>query len=336
MPITVVGEYPEIKRMRSGIFSLDYALKDKDKLGIPLRIIYELYGYPNAGKSTLAYYLAGVTGEKAIAICDLEMLDREYLISTLNQTGFDGEVHLIDHNDPKKKKLRTHDLMLQDLAIKTASNDFSSGILDSVGAVMPQQEVAGNFGEANMGRRAKLMAQYVRDVGSALRTKSTLSISVIVNHVHAIIGGRGHSTSGGEAIKYLSGVRAMVMPQEAFIDEGTGEPLGYLVKGKVEKLRFGGKGRMFNFYIVPGLGVHVGASAMFDCFRFGVAKRDARVKLGDRSIGYLKADLLKSAAAGNTRKFDVFVSAMQEFEEKNRFDIIEGAVDADKSSEAET
>jgi len=336
---TVVGKYPKLERIRSGIFSLDYALKDKDKLGIPLRVIYEIYGYTNSGKSTLSYYLSGIVGQyfnKDITICDLEMLDVDYLISATSQSGFDGEIRLVDHSDDKDKPY-THEHMLQDLAINVSKNNFGSGILDSVGAVMPLQEVAGDYGEANMGRRAKLIAQHVRDIGGALRVKKQPSIDIIINHVHAIMGGRGHTTAGGEAKTFLAGVRMMITPQEVFIDDKTEEPIGFLVKGKVEKLRFGGRGRWFNFYIVPGMGVHVGVSAMFDAFRYGVAERGARVKLGDRKIGYLKADLLKYAADGNTRKFNVFHEAMQEFEEENRFAIIEGKVEENaEPSESES
>ena len=88
MAVTVEGEYPEVSRISSGIYSLDYALSSQNNLGMPLRTIYEVFGRPGAGKSSLVYYLAGkVNPNSRIELCDLEGLDRDYVVSSLTQSG---------------------------------------------------------------------------------------------------------------------------------------------------------------------------------------------------------------------------------------------------------
>jgi hypothetical protein len=114
-------------------------------------------------------------------------------------------------------------------------------------------------------------------------------------------------------------------------DDPENRPLGFLVGGQVEKLRFGGKGRMFQFYIVPGFGVHPGVTAMFDAFAYGFAERGSRVKMNDKSFGYLKSDLLTYAAEGKSRKFTPFVDALRGYAD----DIEKGNVD-DGVSEDQT
>ncbi len=171
-----------------------------------------------------------------------------------------------------------------------------------------------------MGRRAKLVAQFARSLGANLRVKDRPSIAIIINHVHSVIGGRGHTTAGGESLKFLSASRVMIWSQEKFLqEEDSGDfPIGFLVSGKLEKLRFGGPGREFQYYIVPGYGVHAGASAMFDCFNLGLAKRDTTIKIDGKSLGYLKKDFLNYAYDGKHRKFEPFHELLQKYEDENR------------------
>ena len=314
--VTVTGTYPTLLRKKTGLFSLDYALQSKGYLGLPMRNLIELYGYVGVGKSTLAYYLAGKVSERdTISICDIEMLDREYIPYAIGASGFKGNVHLVDGVDDKQKAV-PHENMMMNMVKELAEETTGASILDSVSAIQPIAEAEGDFGEAFMGKRAKLVGQVSRALSGVLRNKERPSSAFIINHVYQILGGRGHTTAGGVLLGALAGVRLMLWTGEAFYDDKTGKPLGFLVKGKVEKLRFGGKGGEFQFYIVPGFGIHVGVSAMFDCFEFELAERGTRVKLDDRNIGYLKTDLLSYAALGKTRKFLPFIDKLNEYADK--------------------
>lgn len=311
--IQIIGRYPILERKSSGLFSLDWALSSRGNLGCPMRSIYEIYGYPNSGKSTLSYYLAGkLSPQNEISICDLENLDAEYLKSAVGASGFEGSIRIMDATD-EKNKFRSHEDMLTDMTVNLNTTS-GSAILDSVGAIQPIAEAAGDFGEAFMGKRAKLVAQVSRALSNIVRNTEEAKNAFIINHVHQIIGGRGHTTAGGVTLTYMAAVRIMIWTKEVFENEADGRPIGFLVEGKTEKLRFGGKGRTFGYYIVPGLGVHVGASAMFDCFNYGLAERGTTVKMDGKSMGYIKKEFLDYAETGKVRKFDPFIEALAKYQ----------------------
>lgn len=231
---------------------------------------------------------------------------------------------MVDVTD-EKGRIRPHERMLMDMAKDLYKEEVAAVVWDSVGATqsMVQQDVLTDpkavFGEAFMGKRAKLVGDVALTLRTAMISKETPSIAIAINHVHQVIGGRGHITPGGERLKYLSGVRLMLWSGEVFYQDDndpTSPALGFLVKGQVEKLRFGGRGRKFQFYIVPGFGVHTGVSAMFDAFDQGLAERGARVKLDGKSLGYLKKDLLEYAAEGKRRKFYPFEEVMSRYAEQ--------------------
>lgn len=312
----IVGNYPTIIRQRTGLFSLDVALAKLGDLGIPLRALVEMYGYPGVGKSTLAYYLSGVlAGKKDISLCDLEMLDTSYLPTAIG-TSYSGTIHIADVTDKKGKPI-PHEEMLMKLASDLYDPTFGVAMLDSVGGIIPIAEAKGDLGEAFMGRRAKLVAQLSRSLIANLRNKEDPAVAFIINHVYAILGaGKGHVSAGGDALKFLAQVRLMLWAREAFT-ETDGSLIGSHVRGQVEKNRYGGKGRKFSYYIIPNYGVHTGASAMFDAIDLGIAERDGsgRVRIGGKSLGYISADLLKAARDGNQRKFDVFEEEIQKYED---------------------
>jgi RecA/RadA recombinase len=289
------------------------ALSNRGDLGAPMRSIYEIYGYPNSGKSTLCYYLSGklsTTGD--IAICDLELADMNYLRSAIGMSGYKGTVHMVNM-DGDKGRPSTHESMMAGM-VEYLEGDAGAVILDSVGAIQPIAEAAGDFGEAFVGKRAKLVAQVSRAMSGALRLKKEESAAFVINHTHQIIGGRGHTTAGGETLKYMAAVRIMVWTAETIKNTDETDILGFVVKGQVEKLRFGGRGKDFGYYIVPGLGVHPGVTAMFDCFDLGLADRSGTVKIDGKSLGYLKKDFLEYALTGKNRKFEPFQELLQQYE----------------------
>jgi len=331
--VTVTGRYPTLSRVKTGLFSLDFALSHRGDLGLPLRVITEIYGYPNVGKSTLSYFLGGKIADKEITVADLEMNDSQgYMTQAVSMSGFKGNIRMIDVTD-EKGKIRTHEKMLMDMAKDLLKEEIRAIIWDSVGATqsMVQQNVLtdpkAEFGEAFMGKRAKLVGDVSLALRTALISKEIPSAALAVNHVHQVIGGRGHITPGGEQLKYLAGVRLMLWSGEVFYendDDPSSPALGFLVKGQVEKLRFGGRGRKFQFYIVPGYGVHTGVTAMFDAFdltdktkkkpiSYLKAERKGVVKLQGKSLGFLKKDLLVYAAEGKRRKFYPFEEVMKRF-----------------------
>lgn len=312
--VVITGNYPTLVRARTGLASLDLALRTRGDIGLPLRTITEIYGHPNVGKSTLAYYLAGKVAETGVVpICDLEMLDREYLSVTFSNAGFKGEVRIMDSTNDKGKPI-DHESMLMAWSAALYDEEAGAAVLDSIGGIQPLAEASGDFGEAFMGKRAKLVAQVARALTSNLRNKNRPSAAFVVNHVHGILGGRGHASAGGETLKYHAATRIMLWTEKVWtVSDDDPTPLGFQVRGTLEKFRYGPRGRKFQFYIVPDYGVHVGVSALMDCLELGLAESKTTVKLDGKSLGYIKKDFLAYALEGKTRKFEPFLEALENY-----------------------
>ena len=318
MAIKLMGEYPRIQRISSGIYSLDNALRSSSgEMGLPLRSIYEIYGWPGVGKSSLSYYLAGMTAtamnpESRIDLLDLEILDPDYVISSLEHTGFQGTLNFLGgHSADKKKKRQTHEELIQELASNLELNEVSCGVLDSIGAIVPIAEAEGEIGEANMGKRARMIHQMTRRAILNLRELLVGKNLYIVNHVQSIIGGRGHTTPGGEAIKFLGAQRIMIQ-QDEILTDSKDNAIAFISKGQVEKLRYGSKGKRFKFVVIPGYGVSRELSAVIDCVELGLAQRKTVVKLQGESMGYL-SKLVESAQGGYSKTFQPFFDALDKY-----------------------
>lgn len=328
MPATVVGQGPEASRLRIGLWSLEFAVSDLHncQLGIPERCIWEIFGPPESGKNTLAFHLSGHANRRTATgrtlYVALEGTDKAYVSNAVGN----GVVEFVDHfmKDARGNYLlkdgdklpRSHSLMLEEASSRMWDEDIAAVILDSVGRLRPPAEEKANMGESFMGKRALLLNQFLRDIESPLMDRPVPGQVFILNHVNK--GGMGMhlspgviiwTTPGGDGIKFASGVRLHIRPKEVL------EPgVAYLSHGKVEKLRYGGKGREFQFCMIAGLGVSRGLTAVLDAVALGLADRDATVKVEGKSIGRL-GQLIKYAASENEAKFEPVYQQLAKYEE---------------------
>jgi RecA/RadA recombinase len=292
--INIIGDTPKIPRIKTGLFSFDNAFKNaKGEYGFPVGTTTELSGPTFCGKSTLVFGLSGMIakdGKFNIALADFEGFDPEFLMDVLSQSGFDGSINVIQKESDEK----TLDALLEILGEK----EYGVGILDSVGAISPISEVNNDLGAANMGRRALLMSQFARKATHLLRFSNKSLF--LVNHIHPNLGSMGTSTPGGETLKYLSAVRIRMKKKEEFPDQS------YAIEGKVTKNRFGYRDRIFYIVMLSGVGIHIGLTAMYDCFVLGLAERGKVVKIDGKSFGYMK-DIFKEAHNGNNAILEPFL-----------------------------
>lgn len=272
------GAPVNINLVPTGLKSVDMALRG----GMPTGSIYEVYGFTHVGKSSFVYFLAGkVRKEDKIMLADFEHFDPEYVLSSLTMAGFDGTVVEAD--------TETGETAVADIRDSLRDPEYQSAILDSVGALVPEKELKGEVTDANMGLRARLMSRTMRYALYGL--KRNPACFFIVNHLHPIIAlGRGATTSGGVAIHNNSHVRMRLSTEKQ--DEGYN-----IVQGRVDKLRYGGKGGNFKFVVLPGIGVHPGLTAVNDCKWYDLLDGGRTIKLDGKSYGYF-SQLVKKARAG--------------------------------------
>lgn len=305
----IIGNVNSVQRIVTGLYSFDRAfINQRGDIGFPIGKGIEVYGVTNCGKSTITYGFAGMIASrlgKNIALADFEGFDPDFLTTVLKMSGFDGKLYAIQEDDDEGA--------LDTLITTLKKDDYAVGILDSIGAISPIAEAEGELGEANMGRRAFLIAQFTRKALHLMRSDEPKTIFMI-NHAYPKIGGRGKETPGVEVKKYLASMRIEV--KRRFLKNKYEEfPDGsYIIEGTVVKNRWGHKDRDFHLFVLAGYGIHIGLTAMYDAFDLGLVERGRTIKIGSTSFGSLK-DVIMKAHDGDERFFIPFVEALGEHQD---------------------
>lgn len=322
--IKIVTDFSQsISRLKvPGLYSLNYALRNRRtmELGIPLNCIIEPYGYEHVGKSTLAQYIAASLrpyNENALILnmnVDEGVPDVHYTAYIASLAGYKGTIEYINHLT-KKGKPRTHEDMLYEMVSRMDEADV--GVLDSVGAFQGTSATndKSGFGTGFTGaKRAITIGEACREILNAFRNSETDKSFIFVNHQHQAVGGRGHRTPGGQALKNAAAVRIRFWRSEHyFVDPQTRKQItGYLAEGQVEKNRYGGTGDYFQLFFLEGRGLHPGLTAMFDCKKFGLAEFGTTVKMDGESYGYINATLIKAALDGDDATFQPFIKKLED------------------------
>ncbi|MBR3323950.1 recombinase RecA [Candidatus Saccharibacteria bacterium] len=196
--IMKLGETPkmDVKLLHSGSLSLDLALGG----GWPKGRIIEIYGPESSGKTTLALHaIAEVQKEGGqAAFIDAEhALDPAYA----KKIGVDTGNLLISQPDNGEQALEICETLVR-------SNAVDLIVVDSVAALVPQAEIDGDMGDAQMGLQARLMSQAMRKL-TGIISKSRATV-IFINQIRMKIGvmfGNPETTTGGNALKFYASVR---------------------------------------------------------------------------------------------------------------------------------
>lgn len=186
----------DVELLPSGSLSLDLALGG----GYPKGRIIEIYGPESSGKTTLALH----------AIAEIQKQG--------GQAAFIDAEHALDPAYARKIGVKTEDLLIsqpdngeQALEIcetLVRSNAVDLIVVDSVAALVPQAEIDGDMGDAQMGLQARLMSQAMRKLtGIISKSKATV---IFINQIRMKIGvmfGNPETTTGGNALKFYASVR---------------------------------------------------------------------------------------------------------------------------------
>ncbi len=185
-----------VETIPTGSLSLDIALGG----GIPKGRIIEIYGPEASGKTTVCLHAvaeAQKSGGTAAYIDAEHALDPAYA----KRLGVDTDKLLISQPDSGEQALEILETLVR-------SNAVDIVVVDSVAALVPQAEIEGDMGDAQMGLQARLMSQAMRKLtGVISRTKCTV---IFVNQLRMKIGvmfGNPETTTGGQALKFYSSVR---------------------------------------------------------------------------------------------------------------------------------
>lgn len=207
----------------TGSLSIDLAL---GVMGVPRGRIIEIYGGESTGKTTLSLNILAEAQKKGgvCAFVDAEhAMDPDYS----KRIGVNIDELLISQPDSAEQGLQIVETLVR-------SGEVDVIVVDSVAALVPKAEVAGEMGELQIGLQARLMSQALRKLSSIV--SKTKTIVIFINQTRMKIGimfGNPETTPGGLALKFYSSVR-IELRRIAQIKQGE-NIIGNRVRAKIVK-----------------------------------------------------------------------------------------------------
>jgi recombination protein RecA len=217
----------EVDSIPTGSLSLDMALGIG---GVPRGRVVEIFGSASTGKTTLSLHiLANAQKEGGVgAFIDVEnALDPQYA----KKLGVNIEELLISQPDSGEQALQIVETLVR-------SGEVDVVVVDSVAALAPKAEIAGEIGDSHIALQARLMSSALRKLSKIISETGT--VVIFLNQTRVNIGqrfGNPQVTSGGLALKFYSSVR-ISLSQIAQI-KSKEEIIGGRIRAKVVKNKVG-------------------------------------------------------------------------------------------------
>ncbi len=258
----------------TGSVSLDLALGVG---GFPRGRVVEILGPESTGKSTLALHVCAEAQKKGgvAAFVDAEhAMDPDYA----RKIGVKVDDLLISQPDSGEQALQIVETLIR-------SNSVDVIVIDSVAALSPKSEIAGEIGDASIGVQARLMSQALRKLSGVL-AKSKTSV-IFINQIRMKIGvmfGNPETTSGGLALKFYASVR-IDLRRIAQIKQGD-QIIGSMIRAKIIKNKVAAPFKIAEFAIYYNEGISYLADLVSLGVKNGVIKKAGSwLQFEDKQLG---------------------------------------------------
>lgn len=194
--------------------------------GVPRGRVIEIFGPESSGKTTLALHILAEAQKKGGvgAFIDAEhALDSDYA----GRIGVNIDDLLISQPDSGEQALQIVETLVR-------SGEIDVIVIDSVAALVPKNEIAGEMGEFPIGLQARLMSQALRKLSGVI--SKTKTVVIFLNQTRMKIGqmfGNPQTTPGGLALKFYASIR-IELRRVAQIKQGD-QIIGSRIKVKIVK-----------------------------------------------------------------------------------------------------
>ncbi|MFA5692041.1 MAG: recombinase RecA [Acholeplasmataceae bacterium] len=194
----------------SGSLALDIALGIG---GYPRGRIIEVYGPESSGKTTLTLH-AMASAQKYGGV--VAFIDAEHALDPVYARNLGVDLNNLILSQPDTGE---QGLDIAEALIKSGAIDLI--VIDSVAALVPEAEIAGDMSANHVGLQARMMSQAMRKLSGVI-SKSKV-VAIFINQIREKVGimfGNPETTPGGRALKFFSSVRLEIRRAEA-IKSGT-------------------------------------------------------------------------------------------------------------------
>ena len=297
--IMKLGEnaHMNVEAIPTGSLTLDLALGIG---GVPKGRIVEIFGPESSGKTTVALHIAAEVqklGGEAAFIDAEHALDPVYA----KALGVNIDNLLVSQPDSGEQALEITDALVRSGAVDVV-------VVDSVAALVPQQEIDGEMGSSHVGLQARLMSQALRKLSGSI--SKTNCVVVFINQLREKVGvmyGNPETTTGGRALKFYASVRIDVRKVEN-LKQGD-EVFGNRVKCKVVKNKVAPPFRVAEFDIIYGKGISKAGEIIDVAIELGIIQKSGSwFSYNGEKIAQGKENTKKTIAENE--------SLMKELEEK--------------------
>ncbi|HEV7281051.1 MAG TPA: recombinase RecA [Pirellulaceae bacterium] len=263
-----------IEGVPTGSLSLDIALGGQ---GLPKGRIIEVFGPESSGKTTIALH-AIAQAQKTGGIAAL--IDAEHAFDPMwaKKIGVQNDQLLVSQPNNGEEAMQIVELLVKSDAVDII-------VIDSVAALVPKAELAGEIGDSHVGLQARLMSQSMRKLTGVIAKSKT--VVIFINQIREKIGvmfGSPETTPGGRALKFYCSCRIDVRRIGA-LKEGE-ETIGQRVRCKIVKNKVAPPFRVAEFDMMHTNGISYEGDVLdLAVLHKIVARSGAWFKYNDEYIG---------------------------------------------------